>query len=162
MIVVADTSPLLALLAVRQAEILPRLFQRVVVPEGVRAELARSHPDLPGWVQVETVKKPAEARRLAAMVDWGEAEAIELAKELRADRLLMDERKGRKLAMAEGLEVIGVVGVLILARQKNLIPSLAKIFEALRGEAGFYLSDFLVAEALRACGEDAEKEGGRR
>ena len=37
MIVVADTSPLLALLAVQQAEILPRLFQRVVVPEGVRA-----------------------------------------------------------------------------------------------------------------------------
>jgi len=49
-------------------------------------------------------------------VDAGEAEAIELARELHADQLLMDERKGRRLAVQEGIPVIGLLGVVLLAR----------------------------------------------
>jgi hypothetical protein len=100
MIVVSDTSPLTALLTIGEAGLLSRLFGEVIIPEEVSHELARSHSSLPSWIKVETVKNSAEAASFAQTVDKGEAEAIELAKELQADRLLIDERKGRQLASA--------------------------------------------------------------
>ena len=112
MIVVSDTSPLTALLTVAQADLLPKLFGEVVVPEAVRNELLRTHPQLPAWLRVQTVKDAFQAGLFAQTVDAGEAEAIELARELRADHLLIDERKGRRLAVQEGIPVIGLLGVL--------------------------------------------------
>ena len=69
-------------------------------------------------------------------MDDGEAEAIELARELRADGLLIDERKGRKLAAREGVAVIGWLGVVLLAKRKMLIPSARILIERLDREAG--------------------------
>ena len=92
MIVVSDTSPLTALLSVREADLLPTLFGEVIIPEAVRDELLRCHSNLPHWLRVEAVSNAAESVQLGRAVDRGEAEAIELAKELRADRLLIDER----------------------------------------------------------------------
>ena len=122
MIVVSDTSPLTALLTVGEARLLPELFAEVVIPEAVRDELLRTHALLPAWVRVEPVKNVAEAARLGRLVDTGEAEAIALARELHADRLLIDERRGRKLAAQEGVAVIGLLGVILLARRNGLIP----------------------------------------
>ena len=119
----------------------------------VRAELLRSHPVLPEWLRVEAVENADEAGRLSGIVDLGEAEAIELAKELRADWLLMDERKGRRLAMREGLAVIGLLGVLLLAKRTQLIPSAAKLLVRLEVEAGIYLSADIKILALRTVGE---------
>jgi predicted nucleic acid-binding protein len=78
MIVVSDTSPLTALLTVGEAELLPKLFEDVVVPEAVRRELLRSHSDLPAWLRAVSVKDMAQSERYASVVDPGEAEAIEL------------------------------------------------------------------------------------
>lgn len=90
---------------------------------------------------------------MANLLDQGEAEAIELAKELRADLLLIDERKGRRLAAEEGVPVIGLLGVVLLAKRRGLIPSARALMEALRTEAGAYLSDELLDMALRSVGE---------
>jgi len=119
MIVVSDTSPITALLGIGEAELLPKLFGEVIIPEAVRDELLRGHDALPSWLRVEAVGNRDEALRLAELVDRGEAEAIELAKELRADRLLIDERKGRRLAEQESVPVIGLVGVVLLAKTKG-------------------------------------------
>src|SRR5919109_1684875 len=123
MIVVSDTSPLTALLTVGEADILLKLFADVVIPEAVRNELLRNHPQLPSWLRVESVKDPIRASHYSHTVDAGEAEAIELAKELHADRLLIDERKGRRLAIQEGIPVIGLMGVVLLAKRRQLVPS---------------------------------------
>ena len=88
MIVVSDTSPLTALLTVGEADLLVRLFGDVIIPKEEQNELARSHTSLPPWIRVEAVRNPTEAARLSKIVGKGEAEAIELAKELHADRLL--------------------------------------------------------------------------
>jgi len=153
MIVVSDTSPLTALLTVGEAELLPRLFHEVVIPEGVRAELLRSHPALPAWLRVVGVKDTARAARYAQIVDAGEAEAIELARELRADRLLIDERKGRKLAVDEGVAVIGLLGVVLVAKRRQLIPSARTLLQRLENEAGLYLSEDIRNAALVTVGE---------
>ncbi len=95
----------------------------------------------------------AEAVRLAGVVDVGEAEAIELAKELSADWLLMDERKGRRVAMQEGVRVIGLVGIVLLAKRRQLTPSARTLLERLESEAGMYLAEAVREEALRSVGE---------
>jgi uncharacterized protein len=153
MIIVSDTSPLTALLTVGEADLLPKLFNEVVIPEAVHDELVRSHSSLPAWLRVETVRNSAEAQRMASVVDAGEAEAIELAKELHADRLLIDERKGRRLAIQEGVPVIGLVGALLLAKRRRLIPSARALLQRLENEAGIYLSDVIKNEALKSVGE---------
>jgi uncharacterized protein len=83
----------------------------------------------------------------------GEAEAIVLAKEISADRLLIDERKGRRLAQAEGVRVIGLVGVVLLAKRKGLIPNARELIERLVNEAGVYLDPELINSALQTLGE---------
>lgn len=153
MIVVSDTSPLTALLTVGEGHLLPELFAEVVIPGAVRDELLRSHPALPAWLRVEPVKDAAEAARLAQFVDSGEAEAIELARELRADRLLIDERRGRRLAVEQGVSVIGLLGVVLLARRTGRIASARALLLRLELEAGMYLSADLRDEALRTVGE---------
>jgi predicted nucleic acid-binding protein len=153
MIVVSDTSPLTALLTVAQADLLPKLFGEVVVPEAVRNELLRTHPQLPAWLRVQTVKDAFQAGLFAQTVDAGEAEAIELARELRADHLLIDERKGRRLAVQEGIPVIGLLGVLLLAKRSHLIPSARTLLDRLEHEAGMYLAAEVRERALHTVGE---------
>jgi predicted nucleic acid-binding protein len=139
MIVVSDTSPITALLAVGMEDLLRNLFGEVIIPEAVRDELLRGHPALPGWLRVEPVRNADEALRFAMTVDRGEAEAIELARELHADRLLIDERKGRRLAELEGVPVIGLVGVVLLARRKQMISSARGLLLRLPSSVCFYL-----------------------
>ena len=153
MIVVSDTSPLTALLTVSAADLLPQLFSEVVIPEAVLDELQRSHSRLPAWLRIAAVANQNQARQYAQIVDMGEAEAIELARELHADRLLMDERKGRRLAVREGVPVIGLLGVVLLARRKQFIPSARALIDRLQKEAGIYLADDVKEAALVSVGE---------
>lgn len=153
MIVVSDTSPLTALLTIGEADLLPKLFGEVVIPQAVRRELLRTHRELPAWLRVENLYNPAQAVTYAETVDAGEAEAIELAKELRADRLLIDERKGRRLAAQEGVPVIGLLGVVLLAKRTQLIPSARALLMSLEQDAGVYLAENLREKALNSVGE---------
>ena len=153
MIVVSDTSPLTALLTVEQADILPQLFREVVIPEAVETELRRCHANLPGWLRVEPLRDQSRAEHYAKTLDRGEAEAIALAQELCADHLLIDERKGRKLARQQGLSVVGLLGVVLLARRRNLITSARALLLRLDHEAGVYLRDDLKEAALKTVDE---------
>ncbi len=153
MIVVSDTSPITALLAVEQAELLQQLFGEVVVPDAVKTELLRTHPKLPVWLHVQPLQNSAKANLYARSVDRGEAQAIALAEELRADHLLIDERKGRRLAQQQGLPVLGLLGVVLLARRAKLISSARALLEELDREAGIYLAEELKDAALKTIGE---------
>ncbi len=153
MIVVSDTSPLTALLTVGEADLLPSLFAEVIIPEAVHGELVHSHPSLPEWLRVGSASNLPEVVRFSEMVDSGEAEAIALAKEIHADRLLIDERKGRRLAAKEGVPVIGLVGVLLLAKHHRIIPSVRDLLQRLELEAGIYLSEQIREQAMKAAGE---------
>ena len=153
MIVVADTSPLTALISVGSVEILPKLFNRIIIPPAVWDELLAGHSTLPSWIEVTPVQHPELAVRFAAQVDRGEAEAIELAKELKADRLLIDDMKGRRLAESEGLPIIGLLGVILIAKRSGIIPSARILLDELDCKAGIYLASNLVESALKSIGE---------
>jgi len=104
-------------------------------------------------LRIERVQDLAQVAAFREVVDAGEAEAIQLAKELRADRILIDDFKGRQLAAREGLKVIGVLGVLLLAKDKGLIKTLRPLIDRLKQDANVYLSDEIINAALKACGE---------
>ena len=153
MIVVSDTSPITALLAVKRAELLKQLFGEVVIPSAVETELLRTHPTLPAWLRVQSLQNSAKANLYAQSVDRGEAEAIAPAEELHADHLLIDERKGRRLAQQQGLPVVGLLGVVLLAKHARFILSARALLEELDREAGIYLTDELKEAALKTIGE---------
>lgn len=90
---------------------------------------------------------------LRATLDFGEAEAIALAVELNADRLLIDERLGRVIAVRSGLQVTGVLGILVAAKRRNLIQDVKPMLDALTQQVGFWVDEQLYAEVLQAAGE---------
>ena len=153
MIVVSDTSPVTALLTVNHVDLLKQLFGEVIIPHAVEAELLRTHSDLPAWLHVRPLQNAARADLYAHSVDRGEAEAIALAEELHADHLLIDERKGRRLAQEQGVPVVGLLGVILLAKRAQLIPSARALLGKLDREAGIYLAEDLKATALKTVGE---------
>lgn len=126
MIVVSDTSPVSSLMQIGHCELLRDLFEVVCIPGAVRDELAKFHPALPTFLDVRDIVDRGRAQSLLSSLDLGEAEAIVLAIEIRADYLLVDERLGRAIATQSGLKVIGLVGVLLLAKQRGLIGSLSR------------------------------------
>ena len=86
-------------------------------------------------------------------LDEGEAEAIALILEKRGDLLLIDERKGRRVAQREGVAVIGLLGVLLEAKRRGIIPSLRETVGRLQTTAGFRISDALRERLLSEAGE---------
>jgi hypothetical protein len=75
--------------------------------------------------------------------------------ELGADLILLDEQEGRHAAQRMGLRVIGVVGVLLDAKAQGVVEAVQPHLEALRQQAGFYLSESLYQSALVLAGESS-------
>ena len=151
MIVVSDTSPILCLCYLEKLQLLQKLFQTVIIPGAVYKELMGSrltkeqkeNLGKTSWVYVKTPVHKELIGELLVKVDYAEAEAIILAKELKADYLLIDEDAGRKVASSEGIKIMGVLGVLIEAKKLNLIPDLKIIVDELINKVGFHISDKL-------------------
>jgi len=151
MIVVADSSPLVVLVRTGYEHVLSSLFGRIVIPPEVAAEVAAPHrPDIvrafmatpPAWLEI----RPAASVEDVAGLHAGEKAAISLARELSADRLVIDERSGRKAATARRIPVVGTIGVLEIAARENLID-LGRAFEAVK-RTDFWVSPKFLDERL--------------
>ena len=125
-VVGSDTSPLHYLILCGAENILPRLFQQVVMPPAVFNELQQANTPplvrqwaatLPDWAAVQMPK----SLNLKLNVDAGELEAISLAQEIHAAAILMDDRAGRTAAVHCGLAVVGTIGLLEQAAACGLI-----------------------------------------
>jgi hypothetical protein len=73
---------------------------------------------------------------------------------LEADLLLLDERKGRIVAARLGINHIGILGVLIKAKQEKLIPAVKPVIDKLMEQAGFWIGEELYSYILQVAGED--------
>lgn len=163
MIVVSDTSPLSGLAIVGQLELLHVLYGQLVIPPAVASELRRGSQDderiaqvlALDWVEVKTSENRQLVSELQSVyrLDRGESEAISLALDLGADALLIDERLGRREASRLGLSITGMLGVLLVAKERNLIGAVRPIVDALISEAAFRISSQLYAEVMVVAGE---------
>jgi predicted nucleic acid-binding protein len=153
MIVVSDTSPICYLILLEQIELLPRLYDRVVIPQQVWNELANERsPNAvqewiaqpPEWLEIQpvTVDVDAELQNL----DPGEQAAILLVEQLEANMLVVDEMLGRQIARSRGLRVIGVLGILEEAGRLGWI-NLPVVLEQLQ-QTTFRVSGELIQQML--------------
>ncbi|AFY46237.1 putative nucleic acid-binding protein, contains PIN domain [Nostoc sp. PCC 7524] len=133
MIIVSDTSPITNLAAIGQLDLLRQLYGSVIIPEAVYNEMVGVNKIVPGavevqtlsWIQTQTVINSLQVTEIQEnneSIHLGEAEAIILSLEMKADLLLMDERRGRIVATNYGINVIGLLGVLLQAKKQGLIP----------------------------------------
>jgi predicted nucleic acid-binding protein len=157
-IVVSDTSPIHYLVLIGKADLLHRLFGRVLVPQVVAKELtnARAPREVREWMQsppewVEARNPRAVDPTLeASRLGLGEIHAISLAVEVRANILLADDKDARAAAAKRGLTVTGTLGVLKLAAKRKLIV-LSSTISDLR-KTNIRMPDSTIQELLR---EDA-------
>jgi hypothetical protein len=156
MIVVSDTSALANLAIVDHLWLLESIYQTIIIPDVVARELAAaSNPIIPailqsGWIQPQPLTNSELANQLQQErgLDAGEANAIALALELQADDLLIDERLGRQEALRLGLSIIGILGILLVAKQRSLIPQVQPVMDTLISQAGFRVSSQLYQRVL--------------
>lgn len=161
MIIVSDSSPLIAFAMADRFEVLQTLCKEITIPKEVYREVVVTGKGKPGasevatadWIrQKEVVNKTAvQDLQTRYKIDSGEAEAIILAKELNADLLLADQKKVRGIAGALDLEVTGTIGLLVRAYEKALIKDLKTILDSLR-EQGFRYPDEIYDAVLKESG----------
>ena len=82
----------------------------------------------------------------------GESEAIALSIECSAARLILDDKKARRIARRLNLPVTGTLAVLLKAKERGILPMVRDIVNRLIA-ANFRVSDALVEELLRRAGE---------
>ncbi|QFS51768.1 DUF3368 domain-containing protein [Nostoc sphaeroides] len=127
MTVVCNTSPITNLAAIAQLDLLRQVYSEIVIPVAVYDELTALPNPVPGtlevqtlsWIQVQRVVDQAQVVEFRRKVDRGEAEALALALEVSAERVLIDDAAGRAIALELGLTITGVLGVLLTAKKRQ-------------------------------------------
>jgi predicted nucleic acid-binding protein len=151
-IVIADTSCLIALSRIDALNLLCRLYRRIVVTGEIRNEYGEPFPT---WIEVMPVADKKYQHLLENILDKGESSAIALAVTLKNVLLILDDLKGRKEAQRLGLKITGTLGILVFAKQKGLIPVLKPYIERLQA-VDFRIAPSIVNKLLALNGENAD------
>jgi len=158
-IAISDTSPLLYLHRIAGLEWLRVMFQEVWIPDAVADELDAGRQrgyDVPGTTQLVWIKRanPSDTPQewLSLELGRGELAAMALALENPRCVVLLDDLLARRIARAAGLEVWGTLRVLLEAKEKGLVSSVAPYVDRLT-DAGLWLSADIRLRILRLAGE---------
>lgn len=160
-LLVADSGPLIALARLDLLALPARYFASVLVTASVWEEVTRS----PRNDEISRLAAALEAGHLGlvddpatlpdailqAGLDIGERNSIALGLGMSA-AVLIDEKRGRQVASALGLHVVGTLGLLLRAREEGMLPSLRPSLESLRA-SGYFLSTALIEKLLAGFGE---------
>lgn len=159
MILVADASALIALANCDSLVLLEAIYGNVIVPEAVFLEVIAD--DKPQSIRLQTylqgkVRKVDMQRfiYLDAFADAGETQAMLLYKEIDADYLLIDDKRGRKVAKINQIRTVGSLGVLLQAKHAGLIPCIKPLLDQI-SSSPIYMSEALIQIVLELAGESA-------
>ena len=157
---VTDSSPLIFLAKLNRLDLLRQEAEEVLAPPAVLEEIAEQDDEAKRqieeaqrtWLEVRPVRDVRLLAVLKRELGDGEAEAITLALETRAARIVLDDLDARRLADRLGLKVVGTLGLLLASKLRGEIPSLRAEIDRLRS-GGFRASPALVEELLRSADE---------
>ena len=156
--VVSNATPILSLLKIEQLHLLQLLYDTLIVPTAVwqEVEAGKDKPfyvdlaTLP-WVDIQTVQNLAAVGYLTDL-DRGEAEVIVLAREIRADLVIIDETLGRQYAQHFGLPLTGTLGILLRAKQAGHISEIKPLLQMLQKQ-GVWISTRVLQDVLELAKE---------
>ncbi|OAV43565.1 DUF3368 domain-containing protein [Lewinella sp. 4G2] len=148
-IVIADASTIIGLAYIDSLDILEGLYGQIEITSVVRDEVDMP---LPSWVKVNDEYNATVFQTLVPNLDDGEASAIALALAQKDSLLIIDEKKGRKFAVNLGLQITGVIGVIIKAREVGIISSGKSKLDGLM-DKGFRFSQKIYQLALEKMDE---------
>ena len=159
MIIISDTTPIISFIKINRLDLLEKLFVEVLIPNAVFKELTTNTlftneaeiVKKASFLKVSSVQNQKSLQLLQAVsgLDDGESEAIILADELKSNILLMDERKGRKVAQKLGINITGTIGILIQAYNEGMISDVeVKSYLNQLKNTNIRLSDSLIQQAL--------------
>jgi len=160
-IVVSNTSPIINLAAIGKLDLLKESFEKIYIPKGVYHEITVKGRGEPGdrevrtvnWIEAVKVKDIPLLRHLRKKLDEGEAESIALSMQLEADLLLLDEYAARDIASKHGLRFIGLLGVLMRAKEAGCIKKVKPLMDNLVEQAGFRIDEELYRFVLNTVRE---------
>jgi uncharacterized protein len=161
MIIVANTTPLIGLASIQRFDLLQKLFSELHIAQAVYDEAvitgreeggAKHEVSTSTWIKTVSVQDRLAVQVLLDEMDLGEAETIVLASELRADWVLMDEKKGRRKLTELGIKKVGTLGILLKAKQTGLLSAIRSDVEQLR-QKGFSISQDVIDSVLRQANE---------
>jgi len=148
-IVIADTSCLIVLSKINELDLLHRLYGNIITTVEVAKEFDEP---LPTWITLNKISDKHVQQLLELQVDTGEASAIALALETANCTIILDDFKARKLAYKLGLKITGTIGIIVKAKQKDLIPSIKPYLKKIR-DTNFHLSAEIELQALKLAKE---------
>ncbi len=152
--VILDTSCIIILSQIKKMDILKMLFSEIFVPEAVFTEFMVKASDTEDErkfaeiIKTAKVKDSVAVMTLQADLGKGESECIVLAKEMSADFVVLDDKDAIKMAEFLGLDVIGTLGMLVMAHKKGEIKNLKSVIDEIR-EKNFWMDDKLYNEILK-------------
>lgn len=147
-LIISDTSCLISLSNIGLLHILKNIYAEIIITSEVQNEFGENLPD---WIIVINVKDKGRQAEIEKRLDRGEASSIALALEIKHATLIIDELKGRKIAKSFDLEVIGTIGVLLIANKKGLLNDVLSVILKLVNN-GFRLSDKMLDKLIEIYG----------
>lgn len=143
-LIISDTSCLIALSNIGLLHILKDIYEEIIITSEVQNEFGGNLPD---WIIVINVKDKEKQADIEKRLDRGEASSIALALETKNSILIIDELKGRKIAKSYDLEIIGTIGVILIAHKKGFVIDVLNIILKLVNK-GFSLSDKMLDKLI--------------
>lgn len=147
--IITDTSCLILYDKINELDILRKTFSSLIVTPQVAEEFGA---DLPNWIKVKPIQDTEQYSQLIDELGRGEASSIVLAQEIRGSLLIIDEKRGRRVAKSLRIEIIGSLGILLKAKQKGIIKTVRSILEKI-GRTNFRISKVIKEELLRRANE---------
>ncbi len=156
MIIVCNSSPIIALTSVNRLDILNELFSDVLIPQAVYDEvflMKNKATPKADFIKVRQVENKNLVNVLNLYLDLGESEVIAFALENGIDRVILDDKQARKIAEKQGLKLIGTVGILILAKEKGIVNEVRPLIVQMRKRINFRISQEIVNKVLSMLNE---------
>jgi predicted nucleic acid-binding protein len=158
--IVCDSTALIGLAKIGNLELLEKIFGEIFVPNAVFVEVVDRGRGRPGakevqdakWIRKRTVKDNRTVEMLVAEMGRGEAEVLVLGKELNADWLILDDERARNSGQSAGFQIIGLAGILLLAKELGFIPAVKPLLDELESK-NFRLGTRIRKEILKRADE---------
>ena len=155
--VISNATPIISLCSVHHEHILKELFNHIVIPEAVENELRvleRPGSDFSdnSLVEVEAVKNEDLVHLLMKDLDRGESETIALAKQRKADIVIIDEIAGYQIAKHFDLPVVRTLSVMKTAKERGIIKKIAPLLSEMVQKGRWYSID-VIEKFLKIVGE---------